>query len=136
MPVEKQVMSIYAVTNGYLDDIPVEDAKRFEQELLEFMETRHSEVGEHIAEKGDLPEEMEGKLKEALEEFGKLFQPSEEKAGAPEAQGGPVDKLREDVGWERVGEEVRPESPEGEEALEEVEREGGPAGDAKAPPPG
>jgi F-type H+-transporting ATPase subunit alpha len=140
MTVENQVMSIYAVTNGYLDDIPEGDAKRFEAEFLEFMETRHPEVGKHIAEKGTLEDEIEGALKEALEEFARQFQPSEEKAGtAGKAQGGPVDKLREDVGWERVGEEVRPESTEGQEALdkvEEVEREGGPTGDTDAPPPG
>src|ERR671918_1034714 len=73
MSVEKQVLSIYAVTNGYLDEIPVEDSKRFEEEMLEFLETRHSEIGRHVAEKGDLPDEVEEKLKKALDEFRKQF---------------------------------------------------------------
>jgi F-type H+/Na+-transporting ATPase subunit alpha len=124
MTVEGQVMSIYAVTNGYLDDIPVEDGKRFEAEFLEFMETRHPEVGKHIVENGDLPEETEENLKAALDEFKKQFQPSEDKAGtAAKAEGGPIDKLREDVGWERVGEQVRPESAEGREAVERADIE-------------
>jgi F-type H+-transporting ATPase subunit alpha len=138
MSVENQVLSIYAVTNGYLDDFPVEDAKRFEEEMLEFLETRHGDIGRHVAEEGTLPEEVEGKLKDALEEFKKQFQPSEEQAGTvATAQGGPVDQLREDVGWERVGEEVRPESPEGQEAVERAdieepggERKGGPEKEA------
>jgi F-type H+-transporting ATPase subunit alpha len=128
MSVEKQVLSIYAVTNGYLDEIPVEDSKRFEEELLEYLETRHSEIGRHVAEKGDLPDKVEEKLKKALDEFRKQFSPSEEKAGTKaKSEGGPVDKLREDVGWDRVGEEVQPESPEGREAVEraDIEEPGG-----------
>jgi hypothetical protein len=161
MPVEKQVMSIYAVTNGYLDRFPVADAKRFENEFLEYMESRHPEVGRHIAEKGDLPQEVEDTLKRALDEFSKQFSPSEERPGGPPAEGGPVDERRPDVGWDRVGEEaaerqegereearpreggVEEEATEpGEGTTEEVsdearetERQGGPAGDTDAPPP-
>jgi F-type H+-transporting ATPase subunit alpha len=105
MPVEQQVMSIYAVTNGYLDDVPVDDAKRFEEELLRYLETRHPEIGRRILEKGDLPEEAEAKLKEGLDGFKQQFQPSERAAPTTAgAGGGPVDERREDVGWERVGE--------------------------------
>jgi F-type H+/Na+-transporting ATPase subunit alpha len=113
MPVEQQVMSIYAVTEGFLDDFPVSDAKRFEAEFLSFMEARHPDVGKHISGEGTLPEEMEKKLKEAIAEFKKQFVPSEEGPGTTAgAGGGPVDKLQEDVGWERVGEEMPAASPE------------------------
>ena len=44
MPVEEQVVSIFAGTKGYLDDIPVGDVRRFESELLEHMRSRHSAV--------------------------------------------------------------------------------------------
>jgi F-type H+-transporting ATPase subunit alpha len=44
MPVEEQVVSIFAGTKGYLDDIPVVDVRRFESELLDFMRTRHAGV--------------------------------------------------------------------------------------------
>jgi F-type H+/Na+-transporting ATPase subunit alpha len=113
MPVEQQVMSIYAVTEGFLDDFPVSDAKRFEAEFLSFMAARHPDVGKHISGEGTLPEEIEKKLKEAIAEFKKQFVPSEEGPGTTAgAGGGPVDKLQEDVGWERVGEEMPEASPE------------------------
>jgi F-type H+/Na+-transporting ATPase subunit alpha len=140
MPFEQQIVSIYAVTNGYLDDIPVEDAKRFEEELLRYVETRHPEIQQHITEKGDLPEEIEAQLKEALTAFAKQFQPSE--AAAPTGAGpggGPVDQRREDVGWDRVGEPEpgEEEEPEREPLTEEeYEREAGPVGDTDAQPPG
>jgi F-type H+/Na+-transporting ATPase subunit alpha len=139
MAVELQIISIHAVTNGYLDDIPVEDAKRFERELLEYMDTRHPEVPRHFVEQGDLPDEVESKLKTGIEEFKKQFQPS---GGGPPtaapAAGGPVDRRREDVGWERVGEPEPEEEREGPPRTEEeFEEEAGPAGEADAPaPPG
>ena len=56
MPVEEQVISIFAGTNGYLDDLPVTDVKRFEQELLEVFHTRHGAMLEEIRSKGTLPD--------------------------------------------------------------------------------
>ena len=141
MPVDQQIVSIYAVTNGYLDDIPVEDAKRFEEELLRYVETRHPDIQRHITEQGDLPEEVEAKLKEALTAFAKQFQPSE--AAGPTTAGpggGPVDERREDVGWDRVGEREPDEDeaePEREPMTEaEYEEEAGPVGETDAQPPG
>jgi F-type H+-transporting ATPase subunit alpha len=141
MPVEKQIVSIYAVTNGYLDDVAVEDAKRFEEELLRYVETRHADLGQHFVAKGDLPEELESTLKDAIAEFKQQFQPSEDTAPtAAGAAGGPVDQRREDVGWERIGE---PEPGNDETQMErepmteeEFEEEAGPVGDTDAPPPG
>jgi F-type H+-transporting ATPase subunit alpha len=105
MSVEDQIMSIYAVTNGFLDDVPVDDAKRFEEELLRYMETRHPEVGRHLADQGDLPDDVEAKLKEAITDFKRAFQPSEEAVPTTVGPGGgPIDERREDVGWERIGE--------------------------------
>jgi F-type H+/Na+-transporting ATPase subunit alpha len=154
MRVEGQVMSIYAVTNGYLDPFPVEDAKRFEEEFLAYMESRHPEVGRHIDENGDLPDELETTLKEVLEEFSRSFQPSETAGAAGAAAGGPVDEQREDVGWDAVGEPSDDELEEAEErapdqedlardvqepmfqALDQEEEEAGPTGDTQAQPPG
>ncbi len=56
LPVEEQVLEIYAVTNGLLDDIPVEDIERAEHELRDFVKTRHPELLDHIRETKDLPE--------------------------------------------------------------------------------
>jgi F-type H+-transporting ATPase subunit alpha len=145
MSVERQVISIYAVTNGYLDQIPTEDCGRFEEELLAYLETRHPDIGATIAEKGSLPDDLEETLRQALDEFGNQFQPSAEAAptGGPTG-GGPIDKLQEDIGWDRVGEPDRETPPEREratgereEARADYEQEAGPVGDTDAqPPPG
>ena len=66
---EDQVISIWAVTNGFLDDLPTEKVQDFEQKLLEHMQTRHSEVGKEIKESGKLEDDTKEKLKKAVEEF-------------------------------------------------------------------
>lgn len=74
MPVEKQVVSIYAGTKGYLDDIPVEKVREFEEQFLEFVETNYSDVLEKIRTEKVLSEEIEKRLVEAITEFKKKFQ--------------------------------------------------------------
>ncbi|HEV7525980.1 MAG TPA: F0F1 ATP synthase subunit alpha [Acidimicrobiia bacterium] len=56
MPVEEQIVSIFAGTNGYLDDIPVSDVKRFETELLDFIRTRHADLVTKVRTSGAMPE--------------------------------------------------------------------------------
>jgi F-type H+-transporting ATPase subunit alpha len=104
MPVERQVISVYAVTGGYLDDVSLEDCKRFEAELLDFVATRHREIAEHIRDKGDLPGEIETKLKEAILAFKEIFAPSGGRAGSAAAIGAPTppDQVKPDVGWDRM----------------------------------
>jgi F-type H+-transporting ATPase subunit alpha len=104
MPVERQVISVYAVTGGYLDDVPLADCKRFEAELLDFVSTRHREIAEHIRDKGDLPEEIVTKLKEAILAFKEIFAPSGGGAGSAAALGAPTppDEVKPDVGWDRM----------------------------------
>ncbi|MFP5326733.1 MAG: F0F1 ATP synthase subunit alpha, partial [Acidimicrobiia bacterium] len=72
-PVEDQVVSIYAGTNGYLDDLPVEDVRRFEDGLLDWFRTRHADVLETIRSGGALPEDG---LKAGVEAFKDQFQPT------------------------------------------------------------
>ncbi len=74
MPVEEQVVSIYAGTNGYLDDVPVSEVRRFERELLEAFRSRYAALLDEIRERGTLPEG----IREAVEEFKAGFQVSEE----------------------------------------------------------
>jgi F-type H+-transporting ATPase subunit alpha len=74
MPVELQVISIFAGTNGYLDDLAVEDVRRFESELHDFFRTRQAELLATIRDTGQLPEEAE--LKQAVDDFKATFQPS------------------------------------------------------------
>lgn len=70
--VEKQVVSFFAVTNGYLDDITVEDVNRFENELIKELENTTSILDE-IREKKALDKELEAKLAEAVNAFKKNF---------------------------------------------------------------
>ncbi|MBL8678206.1 MAG: F0F1 ATP synthase subunit alpha [Myxococcales bacterium] len=73
LPVEKQIALIYAGTQGYLDAYPLSALRRYEQELYPFLESHSTRVLDLIREKKDLNAEVEGKLKEALEAFGKQF---------------------------------------------------------------
>jgi len=73
LPVEKQVAIVFAAVNGFLDDYPVTDLKRYETELYEFMESAHPEIGREILEKKKLDDEITGKLKDALTEFKDRF---------------------------------------------------------------
>jgi F-type H+-transporting ATPase subunit alpha len=59
VPVEEQVLALYAVTEGHMDDIPTGDIRRFEKELREFFNTRYSNVLATIRETGKLPEGSE-----------------------------------------------------------------------------
>jgi len=74
IPVEKQVISIWAGYNGYLDDVAVDQVRRFEAELQEFMADRYPDVAETIRTSGVLSPETEATLKRALEEFKGRFQ--------------------------------------------------------------
>jgi F-type H+-transporting ATPase subunit alpha len=76
--VEDQVIGLYAGTGGFLDDVPVADVQRFETGLIEYMRARHPEVGKHIVEQGDLPDDVLETLRSAVEEFKKNFQVSSE----------------------------------------------------------
>ena len=73
MPVQYQVIIIYAVTKKYLLDIPTEDITRFETEFFEFLDTKFPEVPSAIAAEQVISEETEQKLVKALEEFKKTF---------------------------------------------------------------
>lgn len=74
LDVEKQVISIYSVTKGFLDDIPVQDVRRFEKELLAFIDANKSNLFDHIRQTKDLPDPKE--LDAAINEFKKGFTPS------------------------------------------------------------
>ncbi|MCK6212647.1 F0F1 ATP synthase subunit alpha [Georgenia sp. EYE_87] len=71
-PVEDQVASIWAGTNGYLDDVDVQDISRFESELLDHLR-RNTAVLTTIAESGKLESDTEDALRSGIEEFRKGF---------------------------------------------------------------
>jgi F-type H+/Na+-transporting ATPase subunit alpha len=96
MPVEKQVMVIFAVTNGFLDDLPVKDARRFEDEFVQYMESRNPEIGKSIVESGGLSDEVAEGLRAALKEFRSTFQPSEG-AELKEAEASPLSEEEQEA---------------------------------------
>jgi len=69
MPVEKQVITLFAANNGYIDDCPTSDVQRFERELQTFMESNYAEVLAELRDKKAIDDELEGKIKNALDEF-------------------------------------------------------------------
>jgi F-type H+-transporting ATPase subunit alpha len=73
-PVERQVVSIWTATQGELDDVPIEDIARFEEELLNYIARRYSGVYDTIRETGDLGEDTVTTLKDAIAEFKKTFE--------------------------------------------------------------
>jgi len=75
MPVEEQVFVIYAGTHGFLDDLPVGDVRRFESELLDFLRTRKADLLEQVRTTKAMP--ADDVVDGAIEEFKRIFQPSE-----------------------------------------------------------
>jgi F-type H+-transporting ATPase subunit alpha len=73
MPVEEQVVSIFAGVRGYLDGIRVEDVTRYEQLLLSEIRGKHADILAAIRDKKELTAETEGKLKTVLDQFTKNF---------------------------------------------------------------
>jgi len=73
LAVEKQVAIVFAATNGYLDAVPVEKLRAYEDGLFRFLETRHSAVLDAIREKKILDDDVKAAIKGALEDFGKQF---------------------------------------------------------------
>ena len=75
MAVEQQVMVIYAVTNGFLDQIPVPQIKEWERTFLEFVEKQFPQVPQRIRADKVLSKESEADLKRAIEGFNQQFNP-------------------------------------------------------------
>jgi len=103
-PVEREVVQVYAVTGGFMDEYPVEDVKRFATEFCEYLDARHPDIFSTIRSTGDLSDEHEATLKEALGSFGEVFQPTQAGPGSEAGLGAgtPPDEVKPDVGWDRM----------------------------------
>jgi F-type H+/Na+-transporting ATPase subunit alpha len=73
MPVEKQVVSLFAGTNGFLDEIPLEEIARYEREVLELMDLKYADLLRAIAETKDLGPDVTEQLKGVLRQFTDSF---------------------------------------------------------------
>ncbi len=73
LPLEKQVAIIFAGTQGFLDDLPVDVCRRFEEELYRYIDNAHRGLWEEIRTKRVLDDDLRGKLKAVIEEFKARF---------------------------------------------------------------
>jgi len=73
VPVAEQVVVIWAVTNGKLDDVAVSDVRRFEAELREYIRSRHSDIIEHLETEGTLSDELTDRLETMVDDFKSSF---------------------------------------------------------------
>ena len=73
MPVERQVLIIYAGTNGFVDQVDPEHLQRYQSELFEFVESQHPALLPSIVEKGQIDDEVKPSVEKALEEFNQRF---------------------------------------------------------------
>jgi F-type H+-transporting ATPase subunit alpha len=73
MPVEEQVASIYAGTNGFIDSVETSAVTRYEAAMLSYLRSEHADILKTIRETKKLEDETAAKLKDALTEFGKTF---------------------------------------------------------------
>jgi len=73
MPVEQQVVSIFAGTNGFLDEIPLEEVQRYEHELLEMMQLRQAGILQEIVQMKQLSDDLTKRLLTVLKEFTQSF---------------------------------------------------------------
>jgi len=74
LPVERQIISIYAVTRKYLLDIPVEHALEFEEGLLEFVDTKYPEIYTTIRDTKKIGDDTDAMIQKAIKEFKEQFQ--------------------------------------------------------------
>jgi F-type H+-transporting ATPase subunit alpha len=116
-PVERQVVSVWAGTEGYLDDVPVEDVRRFESEFLDELQRSHAGIYDTIRETGDLSQDTVVALKDAIDEFRRGF---EKTGGELLVTEEPAEPLAEkDVELETIPKYVPPaETPDSAESTE------------------
>jgi len=76
LPIERQVLTLFVATSGTLDGIAVNDVRRFEKELLQFVETSQPGILKSIAEKKALDDSIKGEIKKAVGAFAERFTPS------------------------------------------------------------
>ncbi len=73
LPVEKQVLIVFAGTNAYLDDLPVEVCRKFEEEMYRFFDNAHPEIPAEIREKKAIGDDLKNRINGALKEFKPRF---------------------------------------------------------------
>jgi F-type H+-transporting ATPase subunit alpha len=92
LPVERQVVVIWAGTSGYLDDVPVDDIGRFQEEFIDSVQRKHPGIYDAIRETGELSDDTATALKDAIEEFRRGFEISGGEMLVKEEPAEPIDE--------------------------------------------
>lgn len=74
--VEEQIVMIFAASNGFVDDYPETDVKKYEKEMIEFLRSKHADILKTIVEKKAISDDAKKALTAALNEFKAIFQPT------------------------------------------------------------
>jgi F-type H+-transporting ATPase subunit alpha len=82
LPVEKQIIIIFAATNGYLDTVAVEHVREYESDLYKFLDTRRSQLLSSLREKRQIDDQIRAELDQSLKEFGASFAAARKGAAA------------------------------------------------------
>ncbi|HEY3989987.1 MAG TPA: F0F1 ATP synthase subunit alpha [Acidobacteriaceae bacterium] len=91
LPTEKQVMIIFAGTNGYLDDLKVEDIHGFEEGLYKYLDSAQSQLLKDIIEKKTLDDDLKNRIKAALKEYKENYLAEHQEAKLKESSAKPLD---------------------------------------------
>ena len=105
-PVERQVVAIWMGTNGYLDDVPLEDVGRFEHDFLDYVQRERSGIYDAIRETKVLSDDTASALKEAIEDFRKNFTVSSGELLIEEEPAEPIDES--EIEQDKVKKYVKP----------------------------
>ena len=105
-PVERQVVSIWMGTNGYLDDVPLEDVGRFENDFLDYVQRERSGIYDAIRESKVLSDDTASALKEAIDDFRKNFTVSSGELLIEEEPAEPIDESK--IEQDKVKKYVKP----------------------------
>jgi F-type H+-transporting ATPase subunit alpha len=105
-PVEREVVSLWSGTNGYLDDVPLPDVRRFEDEFLDFVQRTRAGIFDAIRETGELSDDTVTALKDVVEDFRRGFELTGGTLLVSEEPAEPADE--DQVGQETVRRHVPP----------------------------
>ena len=73
MDVEDQVLVLFSLINGFMDDVEIKELQRFEKEYLEFMHSKHSDIVDKLKKTSDISTELDGRISAAVKEFKTVF---------------------------------------------------------------
>jgi F-type H+/Na+-transporting ATPase subunit alpha len=115
-PMEEQVATIFAVGQGLMDDVPVEDIKRFEHDMIAALRDMGSEALKKVKETGALDDETADKLKEEISSFKSNLWKGEEAEDSPAALAKEAEEQGDEEGAEALSSDESPEPEQGEAA--------------------